>query len=103
MVGGSVHRQYVMPLPTVKGGMYAFILTFGVVWEIVIYCLLRNQSCRYIFYWKQLHTTKWEKIGICFGLLSHYHGLTKDIEKMLYTALGARSPSLYVIIHYKCI
>jgi len=50
-----------MPLPPVKGGMYAFILTFGVVWEIVIYCLLRNQSCRYIFYSKQSHTTN--KVG----------------------------------------
>jgi len=55
-LGGSVHR-YVIPLPTVKGGMYTFILTFGVVWEVVIYCLLRNQSCGHIFYSKQLHTT----------------------------------------------
>ena len=39
MMQGTVHRKYVMPLPTVKGGIYAFILTFGVVWEIVIYCL----------------------------------------------------------------
>jgi len=45
----------------------------------------------------------WKKIGICFGLLSHYSGLTQNIKKMLYTAIGARSPPLYVIIHYKYI
>jgi len=25
------------------------------------------------------------------------------VKKMLYTAIGARSPLLYIIIHYKCI
>jgi hypothetical protein len=84
--------------------MYALILTLVVVWEIVIYCLLRNQSCRYNFLLKRVaHNIQTEKIGVCRILLSHYYGLAKDIKKTLNTAVGSRSLPLYVIIYYKCI
>ena len=43
------------------------------------------------------------KHAMCFGLLSHYQALIKNTKKPLNTAAGARSPTLRVIILYKCI
>jgi hypothetical protein len=42
---------------------------------------------------------KWAE---CFSSLSHHQALIKNIEKTVNTVVGAISPPLHMIMHYKC-